>query len=486
MFKSSLIPLLFALSAFKAFAHPGESHEHHQAELRELRARHDFFKRSGESYSACSNSIQKRDLNNALAERRAREIETLREKVRERKRGLSRRQAPSMSGEMGGTMTMTMGSAPSGTGTGPTNSTQGEEASGGGGGSASFDTYGETLLNTSHASSRTDITANITSSDLFDDSPTCLLQPEVTIGPYWVSGEYIRSDVSESQPGIPIHLSTQVIDVTTCQAVPDIYWEIWHANASGVYSGVIASGNGDESDTTNINNTFCRGLQMTDGMGVATFQSVFPGHYSGRTTHLHVLAHVNTTTYPNGTIGADSTGALHIGQLFFDQTLLEAVNTVSPYSENTQTITENDEDSILAESTVSGSSDPFFDYVYLGDDISDGIYAWATVGITTNVTRETQAASYLDESGGHTASNSLDSMSGGGSMGNETTTSIVPSGSDILVAASSSASSSSSTSSSSSAVSASSSANSASRKSTLFSRNKIAGHVGQAITALLH
>lgn len=55
----------------------------------------------------------------------------------------------------------------------------------------------------------------------------------------------------------------------------------------GVYSGVIANGNGDSNDASNINATFLRGIQKTDSDGVLTFDTLVPGHYSGRTTHSH-------------------------------------------------------------------------------------------------------------------------------------------------------------------------------------------------------
>ena len=432
MLKSAIIPLFVALATLapSTMAHPGESAEHHLAEARAIQASHQYLKRSGTAYSGCSNSAQKRSLNDAVAERRAAEIDVLRAGVVARKADLTKRQAPS--GTAGAQESMpsgTMGAGgPDGNGTRGGNSTGG----GGGGGSASFDTYGESLLNTSHSSTRTDLTSNSTSSDLFDSSASgndtaCLLQPEVTIGPYWVAGEYVRSDMSEDQSGIPIYMSTQVIDVATCEPVVGLYWEMWHANASGVYSGVVASGNGDSTDETNINATFCRGIQPTDDLGVARIQSIFVGHYGGRAQHVHVVGHANATVYSNGTIGTGSSGdgdsvALHIGQLFFDQDLLDAVALVSPYSENTQAFTENSEDSILAQSAVEGASDPFFEYVYLGDSIEDGIYAWVTVGINTNETRTTQAASYLDADGGHTGTNSLDVGGGGGMGGNVTAT----------------------------------------------------------------
>src|SRR5262249_6544228 len=64
----------------------------------------------------------------------------------------------------------------------------------------------------------------------------------------------------------------------TCEPVPDVYLEMWHCNSTGVYSGVVASGNGDSSDETNIDKTFLRGIQQTDSDGVAQFETLFPGH----------------------------------------------------------------------------------------------------------------------------------------------------------------------------------------------------------------
>lgn len=60
-------------------------------------------------------------------------------------------------------------------------------------------------------------------------------------------------------------------------------------NATGVYSGVVASGNGNEADTTNLDNTFARGVQATDDEGVVSFDTNVPGHYTGRTNHIHVM-----------------------------------------------------------------------------------------------------------------------------------------------------------------------------------------------------
>lgn len=50
-------------------------------------------------------------------------------------------------------------------------------------------------------------------------------------------------------------------------------------------------------------------------------------------------------------------------------------------------------------------------YVLLGDDITDGIFAWITVGIDPTISKTVSAAAYYDASGGHASS---DSGGGGG------------------------------------------------------------------------
>ncbi|GMF31057.1 unnamed protein product [Phytophthora lilii] len=114
-----------------------------------------------------------------------------------------------------------------------------------------------------------------------------VVEPELTEGPYYVLGEYIRNDMRQEQKGIPMYMDIQVIDVSTCNPVKDMYVDLWHCNATGVYSGDVASGNGDNTDTSNADATFLRSVTPTDEDGVAQITSIFPGSYTGRTTHVH-------------------------------------------------------------------------------------------------------------------------------------------------------------------------------------------------------
>ena len=62
------------------------------------------------------------------------------------------------------------------------------------------------------------------------------------MGPYWVQGELVRSDLRETQAGLDLYLDIQLIDVNTCQPLDKVHLDIWHCNATGIYSGVAGEG----------------------------------------------------------------------------------------------------------------------------------------------------------------------------------------------------------------------------------------------------
>ena len=72
-------------------------------------------------------------------------------------------------------------------------------------------------------------------STVFAANTSCILSPEVTDGPYYVLGEMIRKNVTEGQPGIPLYLEVQYIDISTCEPVPEVYVDIWNCNSTGYY-----------------------------------------------------------------------------------------------------------------------------------------------------------------------------------------------------------------------------------------------------------
>ncbi|RWA08101.1 hypothetical protein EKO27_g7016 [Xylaria grammica] len=230
---------------------------------------------------------------------------------------------------------------------------------------------------------------------IFSSNTSCLLSPEVTEGPYYVAGEYIRQNIVEEEEGVPLTLDIAIYDVDTCDPISDAWVEIWHCNSTGVYSGV-ASG-GDYSDAPeNLDTTFLRGFQQSDRDGAISFDTIYPGHYSGRTQHIHVMVHPDATPRANQTI--QDTTASHVGQIYFDQDLSDSVETLSPYSTNTQPVTTNDEDMLLDQSLATG--DAIVEYVLLGETVADGILGWISFGINTTYAADVNAAATYYESGG--------------------------------------------------------------------------------------
>lgn len=198
------------------------------------------------------------------------------------------------------------------------------------------------------------------------------MTPEETIGPYWVSGELIRFDLTDGETGIPLHLEIEFLDKESCDPVNDTLIDIWCTNATGVYSGVSATGQGG------VKTTFNRGVQPVDENGIASFDLIMPGHYAGRATHIHVATHSGATQLANNTYSGGT--VKHIGQLYFDERLRSAVEAMTPYSSNQQDVVSNEDDGLVAEQ-AQNHYDPFVDYVFLGRSIQDGILAWISIGL---------------------------------------------------------------------------------------------------------
>ncbi|KAK4550299.1 hypothetical protein LTR36_003266 [Oleoguttula mirabilis] len=111
---------------------------------------------------------------------------------------------------------------------------------------------------------------------LFADNSSCVLQSEVTQGPYYVDGELIRNNVVEDQIGFPLYLDMQLIDTSICEPLPAVFVDFWHCDATGVQSGIAASSNGDDTDTANLDKTFLRGIQPSDVNGVVQIETIVP------------------------------------------------------------------------------------------------------------------------------------------------------------------------------------------------------------------
>jgi protocatechuate 3,4-dioxygenase beta subunit len=153
---------------------------------------------------------------------------------------------------------------------------------------------------------------------------SCVLTPEQTEGPYYIPNEALRRNITEGRPGTPLLLRAFVVNASTCKPIKSAAVDIWHADAGGVYSG-FGSGAGSR--------TFMRGIQRTNAKGLALFRTVYPGWYQGRTVHIHVKVHLGGNV-------------LHTGQLYFPDTVTDAVYRSAPYASRPNRDVRNAGDSI--------------------------------------------------------------------------------------------------------------------------------------------
>lgn len=248
-------------------------------------------------------------------------------------------------------------------------------------------------MNISHDETELGYTLDTPLEVIFGKNATAGLVPEAIIGPYFASGELLRQDVTENIAGVPMHLDVQFLDINTMNPIKDLYVDLWHCNALGIYSGVNAAGQ------AGLNTTWLRGFQVTSPEGVVEFDTIVPGHYSGRAHHIHVLTTINSTMLPNHTYVAGVTN--HVGQLFFEQSLVDEAETTRPYNENTQSLMKVADDSI-AQEVATADVDPLMKYVHLSDNIQDGVLVYITVGVDmkANYSENYQPAAHWQEGGG--------------------------------------------------------------------------------------
>jgi protocatechuate 3,4-dioxygenase beta subunit len=201
---------------------------------------------------------------------------------------------------------------------------------------------------------------------------SCTLTPEGEVGPYFTDDSasgYNRSDIrsnldgSSTQAGIPLTLHLYVYDFdNSCAAMSGVQVDIWHCNASGVYS--------NESVESTLGQSWLRGYQLTDSSGVVTFKTIVPGWYQGRTTHIHLRLRSGYNSSASLTDGSNTT------QLFFPQSLIDSIDTtVSPYNSEGKNNTTN-----VGDHVYTGETHAKMEMVLSGDS-TNGYVASFVIGL---------------------------------------------------------------------------------------------------------
>ncbi|MDV6260018.1 intradiol ring-cleavage dioxygenase [Rhodococcoides yunnanense] len=175
---------------------------------------------------------------------------------------------------------------------------------------------------TSTAASTTTATASATSEI-----------PQETNGPYPADGTngvnvleesgIVRSDITSSLDGgttvagTPLSFTFTLTDMANDNRPFEgaaVY--LWQCDADGQYS-MYSEGVEDE--------TYLRGIQAAGADGTVTFETIVPGCYSGRWTHMHF------EVYPDAASATNADNAIATSQVAFPQDILDAIYQLDTY-----------------------------------------------------------------------------------------------------------------------------------------------------------
>lgn len=127
----------------------------------------------------------------------------------------------------------------------------------------------------------------------FAAADTCVLTCSATLGPCFANVNLVRRDITSGIAGLPMRLAFRVVNADTCQPIQGASVEIWHTNKDGNYSALSGM---CSNDPTTLSQNFSRGIQTSDANGWLYFDSIYPGWYSGRVTHMHLTVRIGTTS----------------------------------------------------------------------------------------------------------------------------------------------------------------------------------------------
>ncbi|MBB2831663.1 UNVERIFIED_ORG: protocatechuate 3,4-dioxygenase beta subunit [Rhizobium esperanzae] len=198
----------------------------------------------------------------------------------------------------------------------------------------------------------------------FRTRPNCVATVAQTLGPCHVDDIPARQDVTEGKAGLPLRLAVRIVHAADCRPVENADIEIWHTDHRGIYSGREAANMCTLNDAEAISGLAFRGRQLTDAAGQASFLTVYPGWYKGRTPHVHCRILVE---------GRE----LLVSQIYFDDALSDIVYGGHPdYFQRPPRDTRNDEDGLIPQDAV----DHIFDFERLDGGV---LSATITIGLSS-------------------------------------------------------------------------------------------------------
>jgi protocatechuate 3,4-dioxygenase beta subunit len=161
---------------------------------------------------------------------------------------------------------------------------------------------------------------------------TCAPIPEETAGPFPADGsngpnvlnlaEVVRRDIRSSfgslrgtAAGVPLTIQLRVLAAARgCVPLEGVAVYVWQVDREGRYSLYSVR-----------DQNYLRGVQVADGDGLVTFQSIFPAAYFGRWPHVHF------EVYPSIRKAAAGSGVLATSQVALPRDVCEQVFATEGY-----------------------------------------------------------------------------------------------------------------------------------------------------------
>jgi len=160
------------------------------------------------------------------------------------------------------------------------------------------------------------------------DLSACVTSPAETAGPFPIKtpADWVRENIIGDRTGVPLMMIFTVQNTNNnCVPLEGVFVDLWHCDAQGNYSEYSR-----QLDGNFTNEHFLRGRQTTDANGNASFISIYPGWYPGRTPHLHIE------------IKNSAGSSLLITQVSFPEDTSNTVYATNGYKGNADTNNTND------------------------------------------------------------------------------------------------------------------------------------------------
>ena len=171
------------------------------------------------------------------------------------------------------------------------------------------------------------------------DPTACVTSAEETAGPFPIKSpaDWVRENIIGNRAGVPLMIVLTIQNTNnSCMPLEGALVDVWHCDAQGNYSEYAGQLDGDFTGEH-----FLRGRQTSDANGNASFMSIYPGWYPGRTPHIH--AEVKSST------GA----SLLITQISFPEAISSTVYGTAAYNDNGNADTNNANDGIVSAANLA-------------------------------------------------------------------------------------------------------------------------------------